>query len=328
MDPTLEQMTMRKVYLRLLPLAMFDLFLLLPRPHQCQLRRADHEQGYRPRPPRPTAWLDRLLSRLLPVRGAEQHHPRQGRRAALDRAHHDHLGIASGATAFATGPYSFLTVRFLLGLAEAGLFPGIVLLFTYWFPDQHRARIISGFTLALPVAVALGAPISTALLGSRRHARAIAGWKWMFLIEAVPTVLIGFVVLFSDDRQAGASATGSTSGARLADRHDRARAPRGRSRQRKFSMLAGALEPEGAAAVAQLLRHRHGQPGHAAVPAADHQVARLHQHGSGWATMIPYLCGAISMMAWGWISDRIGERRWNLFWACVLADRRADRSPA
>src|ERR1700739_582997 len=68
-------------------------------------------------------------------------------------------GIASGATAFVVGPASFLTVRFLLGLAEAGLFPGIVLLFTYWFPDHHRARIISSFTLALPISVALGAPI-------------------------------------------------------------------------------------------------------------------------------------------------------------------------
>src|ERR1700686_212218 len=84
-------------------------------------------------------------------------------------------GIASAATAFVIGPNSFLTVRFLLGLAEAGLFPGIVLLFTYWFPDHHRARIISSFTLALPVSVALGAPVSTAILGLD-GAFGIAGW--------------------------------------------------------------------------------------------------------------------------------------------------------
>jgi len=57
-------------------------------------------------------------------------------------------GLLSGATAFCTGPYSFMTVRFLLGLAEAGFYPGLVLFFTYWFPDRHRARIVSGFTLA------------------------------------------------------------------------------------------------------------------------------------------------------------------------------------
>ena len=63
-------------------------------------------------------------------------------------------GLLSGATAFSVGPWSFLTMRFLLGLAEAGLFPGMILFFTYWFPDWHRARIVSGFMVALPLAVA------------------------------------------------------------------------------------------------------------------------------------------------------------------------------
>src|SRR5476649_2801372 len=74
-------------------------------------------------------------------------------------------GLISGATAFCGGPWSFLTMRFLLGLAEAGLFPGMSLLFTYWFPDRHRARIVSGFMVALPLSVAAGAPVSTAILG-------------------------------------------------------------------------------------------------------------------------------------------------------------------
>src|SRR3982074_3848123 len=65
-------------------------------------------------------------------------------------------GLISGAAAFAAGPYSFMAIRFLLGLAEAGLFPGFVLYFTYWFPDSYRGRINAGFTLALPVAVATG----------------------------------------------------------------------------------------------------------------------------------------------------------------------------
>jgi ACS family tartrate transporter-like MFS transporter len=90
--------------------------------------------------------------------------------------------IISGCTAFAVGPYSFMAIRFLLGLAEAGLFPGFVLYFTYWFPDRHRARINSGFTLALPIAVATGAPISTALLGldglwASRGGRSCTSWR-------------------------------------------------------------------------------------------------------------------------------------------------------
>ena len=95
-------------------------------------------------------------------------------------------GLLSGATAFCVGPWSFLTMRFLLGLAEAGLFPGMILFFTYWFPDWHRARIIAGFTVALPLAVAAGAPMSTALL-ELDGLWGLAGWKWMFIAEAVPT---------------------------------------------------------------------------------------------------------------------------------------------
>jgi ACS family tartrate transporter-like MFS transporter len=105
-------------------------------------------------------------------------------------------GLVSGATAFATGPRSFMLIRLLLGAAEAGLFPGILLLFTYWFPDRHRARIVSGFTLALPVSVALGAPISTAILGMD-GVLGIRGWQWIYLLEAAPTVLIGIFVLFA-----------------------------------------------------------------------------------------------------------------------------------
>src|SRR5215469_3144548 len=102
-------------------------------------------------------------------------------------------GLISGATAFATGPYSFMAIRFMLGLAEAGLFPGFVLYFTYWFPNAYRARINSGFTLALPIAVASGAPLSTALL-SLDGLFGLRGWQIMYIAEAIPTVLIGIAV--------------------------------------------------------------------------------------------------------------------------------------
>src|SRR6202163_956160 len=104
-------------------------------------------------------------------------------------------GLVSAATAFCTGPYSFAAVRFLLRLAEAGLFPGFVLYFTYWFPGHHRARINAGFTLALPVAVACGAPVSTALLGFD-GLWGLKGWQCMYVFEAIPTVLIGVAVFF------------------------------------------------------------------------------------------------------------------------------------
>ena len=86
-------------------------------------------------------------------------------------------------------------IRFFLGVAEAGFFPGLVLYFTYWFPHYHHARIMSGFLIGLPIAVAAGAPLSTALL-SLDGVFGLHGWQHMYLLEAIPTILIGFVVLF------------------------------------------------------------------------------------------------------------------------------------
>ena len=104
-------------------------------------------------------------------------------------------GILAGLTAWSAGQTTFAIVRFLLGVAEAGFFPGIVLYFTYWFPAHHHARIVSGFLVGLPVAVAVGAPISTALLGLD-GLFGLRGWQIMYIAEAIPTVVIGFVTLF------------------------------------------------------------------------------------------------------------------------------------
>src|SRR5215218_4793247 len=104
-------------------------------------------------------------------------------------------GILAGVTAAVTGSTSFGVVRFLLGVAEAGFFPGILLYFTYWFPTYHHARIVSGFLIGLPIAVAAGAPISTALL-SLDGLFGLKGWQIMYIAEAIPTVLIGIVTLF------------------------------------------------------------------------------------------------------------------------------------
>src|SRR6478735_9127208 len=95
-------------------------------------------------------------------------------------------GIVAGLTAVVTGPTTFSIIRFLLGAAEAGFFPGIVLYFTYWFPSHHHARIVSGFLIGLPIAVAVGAPISTALLGLD-GLFGLHGWQIMYIVQAIPT---------------------------------------------------------------------------------------------------------------------------------------------
>jgi ACS family tartrate transporter-like MFS transporter len=226
-------------------------------------------------------------------------------------------GLLSGLTALASGAWSFLILRFLLGLAEAGLFPGMILFFTYWFPDWHRARIVAGFTVALPLAVAAGAPMSTALLGLN-GTLGLAGWKWMFIAESIPTILVGiFFLFYITDRPREAYWLSDVQRNWLITTLDEERrlieAKRKVSVWQSFwdgKVLLMTLNYFGivTASLGLLLF----------LPQMVKQLGVTNMQ-VGWVSMIPYICGAISMLAWGYISDRIAERRWNLFAACVVA---------
>ncbi len=104
-------------------------------------------------------------------------------------------GLVSMATAFAQGPWSFYGLRFLLGVAEAGFFPGMMLYLTYWFPQSERAKYNSLFFAAIPLSSALGSPLSGYILGFEGLA-GLHGWQWLFLIEGMPSCVLAFAVLF------------------------------------------------------------------------------------------------------------------------------------
>jgi MFS family permease len=101
-------------------------------------------------------------------------------------------GLAAMATAFATGEWSFYALRFLLGIAEAGLVPGVILYITQWIPISHRARVIGLFYLAVPVSTLFGAPLSGWLMGFAPFG--LAGWRFMLIVSGLPSVLIGGVI--------------------------------------------------------------------------------------------------------------------------------------
>ena len=103
--------------------------------------------------------------------------------------------IISGAFMFVTTPTQFYVMRFLLGIAEAGFFPGIILYLTYWYPSERRARMVCTFMAAIPVAGLIGGPLSGWIMETFAGWHGYAGWQWMFVLEAVPTVLIGLLVL-------------------------------------------------------------------------------------------------------------------------------------
>src|SRR5688572_15886075 len=104
-------------------------------------------------------------------------------------------GIVAAAMALVTGPRSLYVMRFLLGAAQAGFFPGVILYLTYWFPAHYRARIIGWFMVAIPVSSFFGSPVSAALLGADGWL-GLRGWQWMFILEALPAVVLGLVCLF------------------------------------------------------------------------------------------------------------------------------------
>jgi MFS transporter, ACS family, tartrate transporter len=235
-------------------------------------------------------------------------------------------GVISGAMAFipeiasATGSsaeYTFYLLRVMLGFAEAGFFPGIIFFLTLWFPAAYRARIIGYFMAAIPLSSALGSPVSAWLLGLD-GAAGLRGWQWLFIVEALPAIMLAFVIFFYlTDRPADAD---------WLDPQDRAWL------QRRL-----ALEDQ---------RREHVSPGSALASLADYRVLALAlvyfgavacNYGigfwlptivkgfglsiatTGWVNAIPYVVGFLGMVWWGQRSDREGERTMHLAIALALA---------
>lgn len=106
-------------------------------------------------------------------------------------------GLVATSTAFIQGEFSFYLVRVLLGIAEAGFFPGIILYLTYWFPRAQRAKIVALFFMAVPLSSVLGSPISALLIQNGEGVLGFTeGWRFMFFVEGLPAILLGIAVIF------------------------------------------------------------------------------------------------------------------------------------
>ena len=227
-------------------------------------------------------------------------------------------GIFAGLTAMVTGSTSFAIVRFLLGVAEAGFFPGIVLYFTYWFPSYHHARIVSGFLIGLPIAVAAGAPISTGLLGLD-GLFGLRGWQIMYIAEAIPTVLVGILTFFVlTDRPEQAKFLTAEERTWLATKLRAER--KAKEAVKTFSIWQGMFDPKVLLLSLNYLGIVTASLGMLIfIPQIIQSLGTFSNMTVGWLTMIPYICGGIGLVVWGRISDRMNERRWNLLAACVVS---------
>jgi MFS transporter, ACS family, tartrate transporter len=218
-------------------------------------------------------------------------------------------GIVSAAMAFVVGPYSFYALRLLLGAAEAGFFPGVILYLTYWFPAQYRARIVSIFMVAIPISSFLGSPISASLLQFDGFL-GLAGWKWLFLLEGAPAIILGLLTLFVLPN-GPADARWLTSEQREWLRN---RLEMERTRKQAVGhlslmqvlvnkyVLAAALVYAGASGASQALSL--WQP----------QIIKsfgLTDMQTGILNAIPFGLASVLMVIWGQSSDRTGERVWH-----------------
>ncbi|AEK61358.1 MFS transporter [Collimonas fungivorans] len=115
-------------------------------------------------------------------------------------------GIVSGAMIFVDSPATFYVMRFLLGVAEAGFFPGVILYLTYWYPAHRRGKMTALFMTGVPISGVIGGPLSGWIMKAMPGVHGLAGWQWMFILEAIPSLLLGMVVIFYlQDRIRGAA---------------------------------------------------------------------------------------------------------------------------
>jgi MFS transporter, ACS family, tartrate transporter len=227
-------------------------------------------------------------------------------------------GIVSGCMALVSGPTSFLTLRFLLGIAEAGFFPGVLLYFTYWFPKEYRARVISALFLAVPGSNAAAAAISGVLLQMDGVA-GIAGWKWMFLLESVPAILLAPVVLkVLTDRPSQATWLDDEERAWLVDRM--AAEQRGIEHAHPERPLLQVLMDRRVLGLSMIyltiVTATYGITFFLPLIVKTHGLTNMN---TGFVTAIPYVIGTIGMVLWAQSSDRRQERRWHFVVACLLA---------
>ena len=218
-------------------------------------------------------------------------------------------GIVSAATALVHNATSFYVLRFLLGAAEAGFFPGVLLYLSYWIPATYRARIVATFMVAIPAASFIGSPISAWLLQMDGFA-GLRGWQWLFILEGIPTVLLGIACLFlltnkpenatwlSDDERkwlVGTMATEQKAPRKVLSM------PLLKLFRNKYVLCLALVDTCASAAGSTL---------------SVWQPQLLKSFGltvmeTGLLNSVPYAAASILMVYWGRRSDRLRERRWH-----------------
>jgi len=226
-------------------------------------------------------------------------------------------GIISACMAFVSGPTSFYVMRFLLGAAEAGFFPGIILYLSYWFPAGRRAGVTAFFMAAAPISTALGSPLSAALL-EMEGVMNLHGWQWMFILEAIPALILGVVVFFyMTDRPEQAKWLKDDERTWLVNAMKAEAA--GKSAKASHSVIKGMLNPQ---VLALSLIYFGTSAGLYTLGIWAPQIIKQLGVSSmtvGFVNAIPPAISVVAMVLWSRHSDRTRERTWHVILACLTA---------
>jgi len=225
-------------------------------------------------------------------------------------------GIVSALTAFVWNGWSFYSLRFVLGLAEAGFFPGVVLYMTWWFPSYYRSRMIALFMSAGVASQIIGPPIGGLLL--RLHGTlGLAGWQWLFIVEGLPSIVMCFVTWrLLTDRPKDASWLRPDQKDWLNERMASEQAQREAIRKYSLAKAFGSLKLW----LLVVVEFGHQVAGYGLVFFMPLIVKGLGV-ATGWIGVVaaaPFLCGFVAMIAWGYHSDRTGERTLHAAGALLL----------
>ena len=222
-------------------------------------------------------------------------------------------GLVSAATAFVTGPNSFYAIRLLLGVAEAGFFPGVTYFLAAWFPAQYRTRMLAWFLIGIPASSLIGGPICSLLL-QMNGIWGLAGWQWLFLLVSLPCIPLGFLSLrlLADHPE---SATWLASDERRVLHEVIA----SEERERPHSSLLAALKDARVLILAAIqfgfTLASYGIGIWLPLILREYHLSTLT---IGWISAVPYLFASVGMIVWARHVDRKGQRILNLAVACLL----------
>ena len=229
-------------------------------------------------------------------------------------------GLVSAGTMFVTGTTSFYFVRVLLGVAEAGFFPGIILYLTYWFPARERAKVVAMFMGAIAFANILGNPISGAIMQYMNEVGGLKGWQWLFLLEGLPSVVLGFVVLFCLTDQPSEAHWLAPEEREWLVTHMR-NEESAKHQKHGADKLTAMFNPRVWMLICLYFTVAVGTNA-----ASNHfpsllkkQFVELDKFQLGCLLALPHVCALIGMTLLGLNSDRTGERRGHVAFAALVA---------